>query len=183
MAARASIQRSTCRPAGTHRDSIGHQQRAAGKRRTGDAVARGHPSRIHRGIRGRLPRRGLLTAISKRAVRGRVRPEPGAGWRGSSMSRVDHSLKNAVASERPSGLHLERLELREIQMPLLAPFETSFGRATTRRILIVRAFDRNGACGYGECTAMEGPFFNHETIDSAWMITEKFIAPMLSEAH
>ena len=80
-------------------------------------------------------------------------------------------------------LRLERLELREIQMPLLAPFETSFGRATTRRILIVRAFDRSGAVGYGECTAMEGPFFNHETIDTAWMIIEKFIAPILSQAH
>jgi len=68
-------------------------------------------------------------------------------------------------------------------MPLLAPFETSFGRATTRRILIVRTFDRSGACGYGECTAMEGPFFNHETIDTAWTIIEKFIAPILSEAH
>jgi O-succinylbenzoate synthase len=68
-------------------------------------------------------------------------------------------------------------------MPLLAPFETSFGRATTRRILIVRVFDRSGASGYGECTAMEGPFFNHETIDTAWMITETFIAPLLSEAH
>lgn len=77
-------------------------------------------------------------------------------------------------------MKLERLELREIQMPLLEPFETSFGRATTRRILIVRAFDRSGAVGYGECTAMEGPFFNHETIDSAWMIIEKFIAPLLS---
>jgi len=80
-------------------------------------------------------------------------------------------------------LRLERLELREIRMPLLAPFETSFGRATTRRILIVRAFDRSGAVGYGECTAMEGPFFNHETIDTAWMIIEKFIAPILSEVH
>jgi O-succinylbenzoate synthase len=80
-------------------------------------------------------------------------------------------------------LRLERLELREIQMPLLAPFETSFGRATVRRILIVRAFDRSGTFGYGECTAMEGPFFNHETIDTAWMITEKFIAPLLSEAR
>ena len=79
-------------------------------------------------------------------------------------------------------MNLVRLELREIQMPLLAPFETSFGRATTRRILIVRVFDRSGATGYGECTAMEGPFFNHETIDTAWMIIEKFIGPLLSAA-
>ena len=80
-------------------------------------------------------------------------------------------------------LHLERLELREIQMPLVAPFETSFGRTTLRRIFILRLFDRGGASGYGECTASEDPFFSHETIDTAWLITTKFIAPMLSRAR
>ncbi len=76
-------------------------------------------------------------------------------------------------------LRLERLELRELQMPLIAPFETSFGRTTVRRILIIRAFDRSGAFGYGECTASEGPFFSHETIDTAWLIITKYIAPLL----
>jgi O-succinylbenzoate synthase len=79
-------------------------------------------------------------------------------------------------------LQLERLELREIAMPLLAPFETSFGRTTLRRILILRVFDRSGGTGYGECTASEGPFFNHETIDTAWLIISQFIAPLLSQA-
>jgi O-succinylbenzoate synthase len=44
---------------------------------------------------------------------------------------------------------LDRVELREIELPLKAPFETSFGRFTTRRILIVRVFDRDGVAGYG----------------------------------
>src|SRR3954469_17659645 len=99
------------------------------------------------------------------------------------MSDLDRSVKSAVASNPTTGLRLERLELREIRMPLLAPFETSFGRATTRRILIIRAFDRSGAVGYGECSAMEGPFFNHETIDTAWTIIEKFVAPILSASR
>ena len=80
-------------------------------------------------------------------------------------------------------MKLERLELREIEMPLLAPFETSFGRTTLRRILIVRAFDSDGAYGYGECTASEGPFFSHETIDTAWLITTKYIAPLLAKSR
>lgn len=37
-------------------------------------------------------------------------------------------------------LELERVELREIELPLKAPFETSFGRVTRRRILLVRVF-------------------------------------------
>jgi o-succinylbenzoate synthase len=80
-------------------------------------------------------------------------------------------------------LHIERLELREIGLPLKYPFETSFGRTTRRRILIVRVFDRSGACGYGECTAPEDPFYNHETIDTAWLIIAAYAAPMLAAAH
>src|SRR5215467_955218 len=76
-------------------------------------------------------------------------------------------------------LDLERLELREIALPLRWPFETSFGRTTKRRILIVRVFDKSGAYGYGECTAPEDPFYNHETIDTAWLIVSKYVAPLI----
>ena len=81
-----------------------------------------------------------------------------------------------------TNLKLERLELREIELPLLSPFETSFGRTTRRRILIVRVFDKTGASGYGECVAAEGPFYNHETVDTAWLITAKYIGPLLTRA-
>ncbi len=80
-------------------------------------------------------------------------------------------------------LQLKELELREIEMPLIAPFETSFGRTVRRRILIIRVSDARGVCGYGECVAMEEPFYNHETIDTAWLITTKFIAPLLARAR
>ena len=79
-------------------------------------------------------------------------------------------------------LNLDRIELREIELPLKWPFETSFGRTTRRRIMIVRVFDKSGACGYGECTAGEDPFYNHETIDTAWLIIRKYVAPILSAA-
>jgi o-succinylbenzoate synthase len=80
-------------------------------------------------------------------------------------------------------LAIEHIELREIELPLKSPFETSFGRTTRRRILIVRVFNRDGAIGYGECVASEGPFFNHETIDTAWLITTQYIAPLLAAAN
>ena len=80
-------------------------------------------------------------------------------------------------------LQLERIELREIELPLKYPFETSFGRTARRRILIVRVFDRSGAAGYGECVAGENPFYNHETIDTAWLITSKYVAPLLAAAR
>ena len=78
---------------------------------------------------------------------------------------------------------LERIELREIELPLLSPFETSFGRTTRRRILIVRVFDKSGASGYGECVAGDGPFYNHETVDTAWLIMAKYVGPLLTRAR
>jgi O-succinylbenzoate synthase len=80
-------------------------------------------------------------------------------------------------------LNLERIELREIELPLKWPFETSFGRTTRRRIMIVRVFDKSGAYGYGECTAPEDPFYNHETIDTAWIVIANYVAPILAAAN
>ena len=77
-------------------------------------------------------------------------------------------------------LQLDRIEMREIDIPLRWPFETSFGKTVNRRILIVRVYDRSGAFGYGECTAGEDPYYNHETIDTAWLIIADFVAPLLS---
>jgi o-succinylbenzoate synthase len=79
-----------------------------------------------------------------------------------------------------SQMQLDRLELRELNLPLKYPFETSFGRTTNRRVLIVQVIDTSGATGYGECVAMEGPFYSAETIDTAWIIIAKHIAPLLA---
>jgi o-succinylbenzoate synthase len=79
-------------------------------------------------------------------------------------------------------MQLEKLDLREIQLALIHPFETSFGTTSHRRILIIRAFDKSGAIGYGECTAPEDPFFNHETIDTGWFVISKFVSHLLADA-
>src|SRR5437763_2029882 len=78
-------------------------------------------------------------------------------------------------------LNLHELVVGEIALPLKAPFVTSFGTSLKRRILIIRITDREGATGYGECTAPEEPFFNHETIDTAWTIISDFVVPLLAE--
>ena len=78
-------------------------------------------------------------------------------------------------------LQLERIELREIELPLKNAFETSFGVTTKRRVIVVRVFDRSGATGWGECTAMEQPLYNPESVDAAWTVIETNVAPMLSK--
>jgi O-succinylbenzoate synthase len=76
-------------------------------------------------------------------------------------------------------LIIESIELREIRLPLIHFFETSFGRTTERRILLVRVTDSDGAEGWGECTAGEGPFYSYESTETAWTTIREFLAPMV----
>jgi len=76
-------------------------------------------------------------------------------------------------------LIIQSIELREIRLPLLHFFETSFGRTTERRIILARVTDANGVEGWGECTAGEGPFYSDEWTDSAWSTLVEFLAPMV----
>lgn len=75
-------------------------------------------------------------------------------------------------------MKIEVIVLREIQMRLRAPFETSFGVTQERRILLVEAVV-DGVSGWGEVTTVESPSYNSETTDTAWHIISDFIAPRL----
>ena len=75
-------------------------------------------------------------------------------------------------------IRIERIVLREIRLPLVHFFETSFGRTTERRIILVEAVS-GGVSGWGEVTAGESPFYNEEWTESAWLILRDFAAPRL----
>lgn len=76
---------------------------------------------------------------------------------------------------------MEAIVMREVNMPLAHPFETSFGVTTTRRILLVE-LQCDGISAWGECVAGEHPYFSDEMVDTAWHITETELAPRLLEA-
>jgi o-succinylbenzoate synthase len=75
-------------------------------------------------------------------------------------------------------LTIDAVHLREINMPLAFPFETSFGLTTARRILLIE-IESDGMTAWGECVAGEHPYFSDESIDTAWIITETELAPRL----
>jgi o-succinylbenzoate synthase len=79
-------------------------------------------------------------------------------------------------------LNIDAIHLREINMPLAHPFETSFGMTTSRRILLIE-LESEGLTGWGECVAGEHPYFSAETIDTAWIITEAELGPRLLDAN
>ncbi len=76
-------------------------------------------------------------------------------------------------------MQISLIELREIRLPLIHFFETSFGRTTERRIILVRVIAHDGAEGWGECTAGEGPFYSDEWAETAWPTLNEFLAPMV----
>ena len=75
-------------------------------------------------------------------------------------------------------MKIEAITLRELQMPLVQFFETSFGRTYTRRVMLVTLLC-DGLEGWGECVAGEGPFYSEEYIDGAWDVVVRYLAPAL----
>jgi len=75
-------------------------------------------------------------------------------------------------------MKIEAIHMREVNMPLAYPFETSFGVTTGRRILLVE-IEADGFSAWGECVAGEHPYFSDEMVDTAWHITETELAPRL----
>jgi O-succinylbenzoate synthase len=73
-------------------------------------------------------------------------------------------------------MKIESITLREIQMPLVHFFETSFGRTTSRRILLLTAHC-DGIDGWGECVAGEDPFYSSEWAETAWPTIKNYLAP------
>jgi O-succinylbenzoate synthase len=73
-------------------------------------------------------------------------------------------------------MRIEKIILRQIRMPLLHFFETSFGRTTERHMVLVEAVGE-GVSGWGEATAGENPF--EEWTQSAWLIVRDYAAPLV----
>lgn len=73
-------------------------------------------------------------------------------------------------------MKIEAITLREIRMPLVHFFETSFGRTYERRILLVTVHCQ-GLNAWGECVAGEDPFYSDEWIDGAWLALKDYLAP------
>src|SRR5215470_17703506 len=93
--------------------------------------------------------------VERRVVSASFRDWPGGNrdraWRGR-----DRLSPGAVA------MKIERVTLRQIRMPLVHFFETSFSRTYKRDIILVEVVESGGAAGWGEVTAGENPFYNEE---------------------
>jgi len=63
-------------------------------------------------------------------------------------------------------------------MPLVSPFETSFGCETDRECVLVE-IKSEGLTGYGECVATRDPGYNYETTGTVIHILKDFVIPLM----
>jgi len=75
-------------------------------------------------------------------------------------------------------MRIESITLRKLKMRLKSPFETSFGITHDRTVVLVELL-ADGLTGWSEVTASEGPFYNSETGDTAWLIIRGFLFPLI----
>ncbi len=73
---------------------------------------------------------------------------------------------------------LDGFELRVLQIPLVAPFTTSFGTEAVREVIIARALTADGG-GWGEVVTSAAPLYSSEYTQGAWDAALRFLIPAL----
>jgi len=74
------------------------------------------------------------------------------------------------------------VELREVALPLVRPFRTSFGEERDKRAILVRvvmAIGDDEVEGWGECVASADPLYSEEWLEGSWLILRNYLGPAL----
>ncbi len=75
-------------------------------------------------------------------------------------------------------MKIHSITLIHLRMPLVLPFETSFGRSSERDCILV-TLHADGLIGFGECVADRDPGYAYETSGTAWHVLMDFIVPSI----
>ena len=78
-------------------------------------------------------------------------------------------------------MKIQAVELHRLAMPLVRPFETSFGRQVARDVLLIRVRTSVGD-GWGECVAMADPVYSSEYVEGCASVIRDYLAPALVAA-
>jgi o-succinylbenzoate synthase len=99
----------------------------------------------------------------------------------SGPAQVSNNIFISCHPKETKFMRIDGILLRELHLPLVRPFETSFGVTRNRRILLAEVRSE-GLVGWGECTAGEHPHFSGESTDTAWQVIVNDLGPMLASA-
>ncbi|MEO5589758.1 MAG: o-succinylbenzoate synthase [Gemmatimonadaceae bacterium] len=74
---------------------------------------------------------------------------------------------------------LASISLREIEIPLIEPFNSAGGTVDRRRVLLVEMIDVDGLTAWSECVAEAFPAYSPDTVDTAWLALTEYIIPLV----
>ena len=80
--------------------------------------------------------------------------------------------------KRIHAIKIDAVEVRLIRLPLIEPFETSFGKIDSRLIFLV-SLEAEGLTGWGEVVAEQDPLYSYETVQTALHVIRDFLGPAL----
>ncbi len=75
-------------------------------------------------------------------------------------------------------MKIDKVTLFPVKMPLVAHFETSFGRIYDRECVLLRV-ESEGLVGWGECVADADPGYSYETTGTVMHILKDFLLPLV----
>ena len=98
------------------------------------------------------------------------------------LARMQHSAKisHRQAEISTTQVRVDGVEIRLVRLPLLEPFETSFGKIDSRLIFLI-CVSGEGLRGWGEVVAAEKPLYSYETVGTAFHVIKDFLAPAVLE--
>lgn len=76
---------------------------------------------------------------------------------------------------------VQQAELLLFNLPLVSPFETSFGSIDHREIVVCK-LKADGITAYGECAADVDPLYSYETNVTCWEILRRYLLPLLKDS-
>ncbi len=97
------------------------------------------------------------------------------------FSRAMQARISERKTNTATAIKVDGVEIRLIRLPLLEPFETSFGKVDSRLIFLV-CLEADGLTGWGEVVASEEPLYSYETSGTALHVIRDFLAPAVVDA-
>lgn len=76
-------------------------------------------------------------------------------------------------------MKIRRAQLYQVDLPLRRPFETSAVYMTAKQTIILELTDDAGNVGYGECAALEWPYYSEEFRAGAWELLKDQLLPLI----
>lgn len=74
-------------------------------------------------------------------------------------------------------MRIVEVNLYRVRMDLVQEFETSSHRKSYLEHILVELVNESGERGWGETASPSDPYFCGETVDSAWLISERYFIP------